>query len=689
MGRPAGEKRGFAVSMRPVSSLPSKVRQIEHCWIPMSDGVRLAARIWMPEDAESHPVPAILEYIPYRKRDAISERDETIHPYFAGHGYAAVRIDIRGSGDSEGLLLGEYLEQDHDDALEALAWIAGQPWCDGGIGMMGLSWGGFESLQVAARRPPELKAVISVGSVDDRYADDMHFKGGCLLNDNMYWHSLFFSLLSRPPDPMIVGERWREMWLDRLENLIDPIGEWLPHQRRDAFWKHGSVCEDYGAIACPVYLVGGWADSYINSIPSLLDGLKVPRKGLIGPWGHQYPQDKAPPGPWFGFLQEALRWWDHWLKGVDTGIMAEPMYRVWMAEETPPDPGLAETLGRWVAEAAWPPPDDRLRRWHLLPGRLAGAAGEDVPLTLSSPLDIGTASGCLCPYGLGSIGHELASDQREDDGKSLCFDTEPLTERVEFVGAPVAILDLSVDRPVAQISARLCDVAPDGASTRVTFGLLNLTHRDGDEEPEPMEPGRRYRIRLRLDHMAYSFVPGHRIRLAVATSYWPIVWPSPTKAVLTLHTGESVLDLPVRRPRPEDATLRHLEEPESAEPEPRTWLVEAGRQRSVHHDVVTGITTLEAHKHRGWFRIESHGLEMSSDGSERYRTHRNDPTRASGETRQHVLIGRGDWQLRIETATRMWCDAERFHTRSDIDAYDGDTRVFCRTWGRSVARDLV
>ncbi len=678
------------VSMRPVSSLPVKIRQIEHCWIPMSDGVRLAARIWLPEDAEARPVPAILEYIPYRKRDAISERDETIHPYFAGHGYAAVRIDIRGSGDSEGLLLGEYLKQDHDDALEALDWIAAQPWCDGKIGMMGLSWGGFEALQVAARRPPALKAVISVGSVDDRYADDMHFKGGCLLNDNMYWHSLFFSLLSRPPDPMIVGQqRWREMWFDRLENLINPIQEWLPHQRRDAFWRHGSVREDYGAIQCPIYLVGGWADSYINSVPSLLSGLKVPRKGLIGPWGHQYPQDMAPPGPWFGFLQEALRWWGHWLKGIDTGIMDEPMYRAWMAEAMPPDPGLPETRGRWIAEPVWPRSDGHARTWHLAPGGLADRPEEDAALTLSSPLDIGTSSGCLCPYGLGSIGHELQTDQRVDDGNSLCFDTPPLRERVEFFGAPVVELELSVDRPVAQISVRLNDVAPDGTSTRVTFGLLNLTHRDGHTDPQPMEPGRRTRIRLALDNMAYAFLPGHRMRLAVATGYWPVAWPTPEKAMLTLHTGESTLEVPVRKPRPEDAGLRPFEEPESSEPEARTMLVDASRARSVRHDVVTGITTLEAHKHRGWFRIESHGLEMSSEGTERYSVHRSDPSSATGETEQLVLIGRGDWRLRLETRTRMTSDKEAFHIHSEIDAFEDGEKSFTRSWDASVPRDLV
>jgi len=676
------------VAFRSLDFFPHPIRQIEHCWIPMGDGVRLAARIWMPADAETTPVPAILEYIPYRKRDAIAERDETIHPYFAGHGYAAVRIDIRGSGDSEGLLLGEYLKQDHDDALDAIAWIAAQPWCDGRVGMMGLSWGGFEALQVAARRPPALKAIISVGSVDDRYADDMHFKGGCLLNDNMYWHSLFFTLLPRPPDPMIVGPLWREMWLRRMENLINPLEHWLPHQRRDEFWRHGSVREDYGAIACPVYLVGGFADSYINSIPSLMAGLKVPRKALIGPWGHQYPQDKAPPGPWMGFLQEALRWWDHWLKGRDTGIMDEPIFRVWMAERVPAEGFVETTAGRWVAETTWPrnePP----RRMHLARGVLVDAPRGDDALTLSSPLDVGTASGCLCPYGLGPIGHELATDQREDDGKSLCFDSDPLAERVEFHGAPLAELDLSCDEPVAQVSVRLNDVAPDGASTRVAFGLLNLAHRDDDERPQPLVPGRRYRVRVALDHKAYAFVPGHRIRLAIATGYWPIAWPAPAKATITLHTEGCALSLPVRAPRPEDDRLHPFAEPESAEPEPRTWFMPTGRERGVHRDVVAGTTTLEARKHRGSYRIESHGLELSSVGTERYTIHHSDPSTCRSYSEQSMTIGRGDWRIAIETRTTLTATADAFHIQSDIDAHEGGARVFCRTWQARVPRDLV
>jgi len=317
--------------MKIIDRFPHNVRVIENCWIPMSDDCRLAARIWLPVDAETTAVPAILEYIPYRKRDFTRARDEPMHHYFAGHGYASVRVDLRGSGDSDGLLLDEYLQQEHDDALEVIRWIAQQPWCSGTVGMMGKSWGGFNSLQVAARRPPELKAIVTVCSTDDRYLDDVHYMGGCLLNENLTWGSVLMSYNAYPPDPELVGERWRAMWRDRLEHAVFFPEVWLEHSRRDDYWKHGSICENYGAITCAVYAIGGWADAYSNAIPRLLAGLRAPRKGLIGPWAHLYPHDGVP-GPAIGFLQEALRWWDHWLKDTDTGVMAEPMLRVWMQE---------------------------------------------------------------------------------------------------------------------------------------------------------------------------------------------------------------------------------------------------------------------------------------------------------------------------------------------------------------------
>src|SRR4029077_19238439 len=229
--------------MRTAEQLPREIRMLDDVLIPLKDGTRLAARIWLPVDADGDPVPAILEYLPYRRRDGTVERDLLTHPYFAGHGYAAVRVDMRGSGDSDGVLLGEYLKQEQDDAMEVIAWIAAQPWCSGAVGMVGISWGGFNGLQVAARRPPALKAIITLCSTDDRYADDTHYMGGAVLGANLTWASTMLANQTRPPDKALVGERWREMWLERMRNLPLFVALWLKHQRRDAYWEHGSVCE--------------------------------------------------------------------------------------------------------------------------------------------------------------------------------------------------------------------------------------------------------------------------------------------------------------------------------------------------------------------------------------------------------------------------------------------------------------
>ena len=264
------------------------MKAIENLWITLSDGCRLAARLWLPADAETNPVPAILEYLPYRKRDFTRRRDESMHAYFAAHGYVGVRVDMRGSGDSDGIMHDEYLLQEQDDALEVIAWIARQPWCSGSVGMMGKSWGAYNSLQIAARRPPELKAVISVMGTDDRYAECIHYSGGALLNDNFWWGCIMQLFNARPPDPQIVGDRWRSLWLERLQAEEFWPNIWLQHQHLDAYWKHASVCFDYAAIECPVWFWGGWADLYRDSPLRLSQHLQVPHKVTVGPWAQSF-----------------------------------------------------------------------------------------------------------------------------------------------------------------------------------------------------------------------------------------------------------------------------------------------------------------------------------------------------------------------------------------------------------------
>ncbi|CAM5304647.1 putative CocE/NonD family hydrolase [Aquamicrobium terrae] len=673
------------MSIKTVTEFPRRVRVVDTEWIVLGDGTRLAAKIWLPEDAVQSPVPAILEYLPYRRRDGTVLRDRQMHAYFAGHGYASVRVDMRGSGDSDGLLLDEYLPQEQADAVEVIAWLAAQPWCSGTVGMMGISWGGFNSLQVASHRPPALKAVITACSTDDRYADDCHYMGGCLLNNSIAWASTMFAFGAQPPDPAVVGERWRALWLERLENNPLMAASWIEHQHRDEFWKQGSVCEDYSRITAAVYAVGGWADGYSNAIPRMLANLPGPRKGLIGPWAHAYPHE-ANPGPRIGFLQEALRWWDFWLKGKDTGIMDEPMLRAWMQESARPATTYPERPGRWIAETAWPAAGRRPAIFHLCDRRLADRPGEDEAVIVASSLATGVTFGEWCPYGLAG---ELPSDQRPDDGRSVCFDTEPLAERIEIFGAPVVTLDLSSQKPAAMIAVRLEDVAPDGASTLVTYGVLNLAHRDSHEQPQPLVPGQTYRVAVTLNDIAQAFPRGHRIRLALATSHWPIAWPSPELGALTVFTQKSTLALPVRAPSPLDAGLQDFAEPEQAEPEPHTIRKLGGRNRSVTEDPMTGDVTVTVYRERASYHLPAIDLDFDADTREHYRINEADPSAASAEARSTWKLARGDWRIRTETATRVSCTPTEFVINASLDAFEGEEKVAGRLWEKKIPRRLV
>ena len=641
-----------------VTSFPRAVRVIEHTSIPLKDGTRLAARIWLPVDAEQNPVPAILEYLPYRKRDGTHDRDALTHPYLAGHGYAGVRVDIRGSGESDGVLSDEYARAEQDDGVEIIAWLAAQPWCSGAVGMMGISWGGFNGLQVAARRPPALRAIVTLCSTDDRYADDVHYMGGAKLNAGFGWAAFFFGAMCHPPDPALVGERWREMWQERLEKLPLFLEIWLRHQRRDAYWRHGSVCEDYAAIQCPVYAVGGWTDGYTNAIPRLLERLSVPRMGLIGPWAHAYPHF-ALPGPQVGFLQDMLRWWDHWLKGHDTGVMDEPMLRAWMTDSVKPATHHETLPGRWVAEPSWPSPGITPHRLFLTD---RGLAPQSAPLTaraVCSPLTVGRQSGSWCPFGRAA---DQAGDQREDDARSLVFETPPLKETIEILGAAVVTLDIASDRPIANLAVRLCDIHPSSESLRVSFGVLNLTHRDSHETPSPLVAGQRYRVRIQLNDAGAAFPAGHQIRLALSTSYWPMVWPAPEKATVTVFGG--TLDLPAR-PRRDAEPLPPLPGPETATPEEATAV------------------------RPGVMRIDRLGLEMGMEGKFAFDIKDDNPLSATAEMRRVETKQRGDWQVKFETAMHLSCTRDAFLLRATMRAWEGAREVCRREWDHSIPRDLV
>ncbi len=691
--------------MKVRDEFPRRVDVLDHQWITLSDGVRLHARIWLPADADTDPVPAILEASPYRLTDA-GQRDWEVYPYWAGHGYACARVDLRGTGDSEGLIDDEYTALEQRDVCEVIAWLAARPWCSGNVGMTGISWTGFNSLQVAALRPPALKAIITLMSTDDRYADDVHYKGGCVSGlDMQAWGATMLHYNALPSHPQVVGgDGWRERWLERLRHNADWAATWLAHQRRDAYWKRGSVCEDYAAIEAAVYAIGGWTDGYHNAVMRLLAGLPGPRKGLIGPWSHSFP-NQVVPGPAIGYLQEALRFWDHWLKGIDTGVMDEPMLRVWMEDWVAPAPLIADHPGRWVAEDIWPSPRIERRVWTLGDGTLgeAGCDGADA----GGSHDAGGSSGAarLVHRGLQLTGMDAGAwcaegtpgdwplDQRAEDGRSLTFTSAPLAAPLEILGAPEVTLRLAVDRRRALVCVRLCDVAPDGCSKLVTRHVLNLTHRAGHEHPTPLTPAAPFTVTVALDTIAHAFAAGHRLRVAVSTTYWPWVWPSPEAVELTLFAGGAGrLVLPVRPARPADAALAPFGEPERSAPLETETLVEPGsRGRRVDWDIDTDTMRYEYRWiDGGRYRDATTGIVTEDHCVYTYELREGDPLSAVARFEGHSDLRRGtELEVRVDTLGELRASADEFVLTDEQRAYDHGELIHEAARKHRIPRDLV
>lgn len=682
--------------MQYCDQFPHSVQEIRHTDITLPDGTRLAARIWLPEGAVDDPVPAVLEYIPYRKSDRTAWRDSLMHPYFAGHGFASVRVDLRGSGDSDGVLADEYLQQELDDGIEVLRWIGEQPWCSGRVGIIGISWGGFNGLQLAAMQPPELGAVISVCSTDDRYADDVHYMGGCMLGDNISWATQMFAYNAMPPDPANVGDRWRDLWLQRLDANEPWLLHWMQHQHRDDYWRHGSICEDWSRVQTPVMAVSGWADGYSNAVFRLLQHLQGPKQGLVGPWSHKYPH-LGEPGPAIGFLQECLRWWREWLHGESTGIMDEPMLRAWMQDSVPPVTRYQHRPGRWVGEDAWPSPATEHRAFYLRPGYRLLPEGAAAPepsanpdgkpfIAVKSPLSTGLFAGKWCSY---AATPDLPHDQRQEDGGALVFNSDPLARDMEILGAPELELEYEADTPVAMVAVRLSDIDGDGRATRVTYGVRNLAHGDDNlTPPEPIVVGTRRRARIRLNDIAQRFPAGHRIRVAISTSYWPLVWPAPEHGKLKVFTDACRLGLPVREPRDTDAAIT-FEPAEAARPHS---VVQRGTEEHNWHviyDLAADRHTLVVTDDNGFQYLADADLLQRDSTEERYASVADDYDSIEAETHTQRMLTRGEWHCVTETRMRVTADEGYFHLTAELDAWEGDTRIFSRNWDRRIKRHCV
>ncbi|MBT8413714.1 MAG: CocE/NonD family hydrolase [Boseongicola sp.] len=660
--------------MKHRSDFPRRVIEWPDQRITMPDGVELSVRIWLPEDAETNPVPAILEHLPYRKRDGTIARDELTHPYFAGHGYACIRVDMRGNGDSSGLMEDEYTLTEWQDAVNVMDWVRDQPWSTGDWGMMGISWGGFNALQVAALRPRGMKAVVTLCSTVDRYADDIHYKGGCMLGENLGWASQMLAYSSRPPDPDVVGARWRDMWFERLAAQPFLLETWLSHQRRDAYWKHGSVCEDFDAIEAAVLTIGGWHDGYRNTPAALVRNLTAPVKAIVGPWIHKYPHF-AGPEPRIGFLQEALRWWDRWLKGIETGVEDDPSQRLWLMDSVPPKRWLDERPGRWIAVENSVP----IQVFPFGDGNL----GEQSTFStdVASPQNCGAGAGEYFPF---TFDEDFPGDQSEDDAMSACFDSETLDKTVDIVGAPEVTLRLTPDSKSGQIAVRLVDLRPDGSATLISHGFLNLRHRASHSDPVDLTPEEEIEVTVALDQCAYRLPAGHRLRVAVTTAYWPFIWPSPDSGRVTLTSGS--LALPVRPTAQGDEVT--FAPPETAPAWKATTLRAASltRERDILED---GTSLIKVTTDNGEMRDDTHGLATGSVCVEEWRIHPDDPLSAEGRFDWVETMHRGDWSIETRCHASLWADADTWHGRARIEAFEGEELVFDKDFRFDIPRDGI
>lgn len=517
------------------------VRFVKNLIIPMSDGVRLAADLHLPEG--EGPFPLVLEYIPYRKDDTTPYTGH--HHYFARHGIIGCRIDCRGTGSSEGTTSDEYRLVEQRDAVEAIQWLASQPFCDGNIAMFGSSYGGFTALQVACHQPPALKTIVPLYFTDDRYTDDCHYRGGCFrcYYDIGSYGAWMIGMNASPPYPEYSGDDWGRLWEEHLEGNTPYLLEWLSHQTDGEYWRCGSVRQNldknappagYERIRIPVFMIGGWRDGYPNPPWRLFQHLQVPKKLLIGPWNHT-PPDRAIPGPRVDYLAEVVRWLDYWLKGRDTGIMEEPPVCLYVQTYDDPKADRLDTSGYWRLEQSVPPEGAQERSFFF--GR-GGTLNETAPPDESSEeYEYRPTVGLRGGLWSGGVPFGLPTDQRPDEIYSLNYTTEPLEEPLEIIGIPQAVLHVSSTATVMAFVVRLCDVAPDGKSALVCNGVLNATRRNSLVHPEPLIPGEVYEIVVPLDTTAWRFEKGHRIRVSVCSSDFPNLWPTPYPGRNRLYVG--------------------------------------------------------------------------------------------------------------------------------------------------------
>ncbi|MEA2673231.1 MAG: uncharacterized protein QOI92_423 [Chloroflexota bacterium] len=661
------------------------------------DGIELSVNLFLPDDAAASPVPAIMNTDPYRKDDWSAGWDQTLATYLVDHGYAYCRLDVRGTGSSTGIALDEYTEAETQDGHDTVEWLAAQPWCTGKVGMWGLSYGGFTSIQVAATRPPHLGAIVAIQATDDRYTDDVHYVGGTMTVSDLAQYAVSqVAMNALPALESARGAAWLDDWRVRLDATPVWLFEWARRQRDGAYWRNGSLAPAYERIEAAVLQFAGWMDEYVD--PAFRIQARCTnaagRRTIVGPWVHGLPHH-AYPAPNMDWLHETMRWFDRWLKGEPNGADLEPGLTWFHRDPTPPERFPARLNGEWRAAPAWPPATTATVTLHLDAGDAAGsghlrpragAAGID---TFAHRPTAGARAGSLC-WGAGHPPNGLAADLRLEADAGPVYVSEPLTEPLDILGVPVAIVLVSATEPVAHLVVRLGAVAPDGSVEQVSEGILNLTHRDSHAEPTPLEPGRVYEVRVPLRSAGYRYPPGHRVSLSVASAHWPVAWPSPGAGELSIHRGpglSSRLELPLAPTGVEAvAPPRFREEPPA--------LVEIGTSTSdpssweVIDDAVAGTFTIRTHE--GETTVLPDGVSTLFVGETlEMRASEHAPGEGRFENECEYRLDQAGHAIVVIADGTTVASATDFDMRVGIRVELDGAPFFERSWHEVIARDLL
>ena len=611
-----------------------EVQEQRNLLIPLGDGASLAADLYLPVAAG--PCPVLISYYPYHKDDLIGSFCEHPRRYFTQRGYANLLVDFRGLGGSSGVAWEAMDARENLDGAAIVEWAAKQSWCDGNVGVWGVSYGGITSLEIAAEHPPHLKAIVPIYASSDIYHDFI-YPGGCLNCMGAFgaWGSFMLAMNLMPPTYQDPDGRWYEVWQERLEHGAPYIFPWQEHPDHDEYWQSRVIA--INRITVPTFLIGGWRDIFPECMPNLYPQLSGPKKLLMGPWMHTPPD--VSPFEQVDYLYEMRRWWDHWLKGEQNDIMDEPPVTLFV-----------QGSQTWKHENEWP---IARTETHTLFLADASALTDSPPQiegehTYRAIPSVGMQAGLWDPTGLG-LG--LPLDQGPDDLRSLTYTTDPLDAGMEISGSPEVTLYAALENgQEVNLVAKLSAVGPDGSSALITSGWLNGSHAQSHERAQPLQPGVVERFRLRLWATSYYIPQGYRVRLSVACADFPRIWPTRTNPEIRIFFSQdqaSSVRIPVV---PVAATA--LPDPAIARPDlsinRAPWRVDGVPQWKIEQDVATGTMSIMTGSEQKIALPSGGSFHMKRTATASVADDRPDGAKLDGETTISLELP-GAGSIRVET----------------------------------------